>query len=1357
MKKPRRSQPFRGVRESTSCSVFVLAGLGLLATLQPAPALAQTSIAPAGTVPILRGVVSGQAIIHSPTQTATGRLLTIDQATQRAIIDWRSFDIAAGSEVNFRQPSSTASVLNRIYSADPSLIQGRLTANGQVLLINQNGILFDRGSQVNVQSLVASTLNITNDRFNSGSLATGGLTSPAFAGGYDDQGSTLAARPDGSTPGAVRVGGGGPANAPAAQITANAGGSILVFAPRIDNVGGMIAAPDGQVLLAAGGKAYLAFPDAQETTLRGFQVEVEAAPDNPLNITNLIRNAGTITADRGNVTLAALAVNQEGRVSATTAIQANGSVFLQARTLGGAQAGTVTLGAGSVTEVMPDLADKATLPESQTYADRRGEIRVSGRTIESHGTMRAAGGKIALDASDANDPTGARVYLGAGSETSVAGNWADVALAENLLTIKVTSNELRDAPDQRSGVLRGATVTVDLRRGSPLLDLSGYTAAQARTVGEKAATGGELTIASTGSVIQRSGAVLDASGGGFRYAAGTASTTKLLGDDGRIYDIGRAPEQRTYTQVLDTFTQNFARWGQTRTYGGLLYGTGQSEAAYVEGRAGGSISIVSGAGLVLDGTLRGGVTAGPTQLAAAPRGASLTLGQFDATSNDFASTQRIGNVTFANAASDRLGTNFNVASALAPAQVDSVVLAASQVFAPAALAGRDAYAQQSFDSVEINANGRVVVPEGVTVQGAPGSSLLVRSPRIDVAGTVSMPAGAITLQPVATQNPLTPELAANSGVTLQGSGRLAATGSWINTASSDGSFVGTPLPSARVNVASDGSTTTTSMLSGGRIAIATNADRTSATVLERGSAIDVSGGGAIDNRNRITAGDGGSISVANGLSDAQSSDWLQADLSGFAAGNGGRLAISTPRVTIDTAGANGTLPADTTRLAPGLFSDHGFSSVAVNATRGITVSDGTTLTLRQNNLVVDPVAAAALPTGGDPRSVADIATLRDDQRRPVSLMLAARGFGTVQGQATVDIGAGASIAADPKAAVSISAVDGLRMAGRIDAPGGNVTIALSAPADTGAPDLQLAPTASISVAGGFVPRPTDSGLVQGSVFDAGSITIAATNSGVNLARGSQLELSGTSRTVESIPTGSTAVQRQVLDANAGTLVIRSQGATELQSSLHAARGSEHGAGGSFALELNPRDTELSLPRERRIVVTQSAPRVASGDPAFVDAAVAIDTLQAAGFERAAAAVGEPRRDARRRGGRLPPRHPHRRAAARRDGRRPAWRSPARASRSVSRATRAARSTARRTRSSSRAPRRCCPRARATACSRCAPTPSTCSARSASPAWPRRGSLPPATCASRAARCARLRRRATACSAHRRARSPRRAT
>ena len=95
-----------------------------------------------------------------------GRVVTIEDdvanPSQRAIIDWKSFNISGDAEVKFIQPGTAASVLNRIYSADPTLIQGKLTANGQVMLINQNGILFDRGTQINVQSLVASSLNITN-------------------------------------------------------------------------------------------------------------------------------------------------------------------------------------------------------------------------------------------------------------------------------------------------------------------------------------------------------------------------------------------------------------------------------------------------------------------------------------------------------------------------------------------------------------------------------------------------------------------------------------------------------------------------------------------------------------------------------------------------------------------------------------------------------------------------------------------------------------------------------------------------------------------------------------------------------------------------------------------------------------------------------------------------------------------------------------------------------------------------------------------------------------------------------------------------------------------------------------------
>ena len=193
-------------RVQASCSVMVLTSLGLLGAV-PTTASAQGAggTLPPGTLPVLRSLSPAGIAVNSSVAGASTREMTITQQQQRAIINWNSFNIGRDARVQFIQPSSSASVLNRIHSADPTIIQGQLSANGQVLLINQNGILFDRGAQVNVRSLVASTLNITDARFLEG-LTAGGLTSPAFAGGYTDTGLTLDARPDGSRPGNINIG-----------------------------------------------------------------------------------------------------------------------------------------------------------------------------------------------------------------------------------------------------------------------------------------------------------------------------------------------------------------------------------------------------------------------------------------------------------------------------------------------------------------------------------------------------------------------------------------------------------------------------------------------------------------------------------------------------------------------------------------------------------------------------------------------------------------------------------------------------------------------------------------------------------------------------------------------------------------------------------------------------------------------------------------------------------------------------------------------------------------------------------------------------------------------------------------------
>lgn len=1198
-----------------SCSVLVLAGLGLLGLTLPNDVLAQATGAPlpAGTLPVLRSVVSGQAVVNAPVLGAGRSLLTIDQSSQRAIIDWRSFNIGSAGEVQFRQPNSTASTLNRIYDANPTLIQGKLTANGQVLLINQNGILFDRGAQVNTQSLVASTLNLSNERFLSGVLTGGGLTTPAFQGGYDDAGNPLAARPDGTRPGDIGIGTSGAADAAAPKLAANAGGSIMIFAPRIDNQNGLISAPDGQVILAAGAKAYLALnDDTNDITLRGYRVEVEAVPDGPaLNLSNLIRNAGEISADRGNVSLAALAVNQEGRISAKTAVQSNGSIYLKARTKDGAQSGAVTFKAGSVTEVVPDAADTGTVADSQDYTPYRGVIEVTGRTIDNEGTLRVPGGRVTLTAADAADPTAARVYLGAGSETSVAGAWADVDYKKNLQTFRVTSNELKNSPDQKTGILRGATVTVDLREADNILELDGYRDIVARTVAEKAAAGGELQIASSGAVVQRSGALIDASGGGYRYNGGTVNTSRLLGDDGKIYDIASAPELRTYTSLLDSYQRTDARWGQTTTIANPLGTVGVYQAGYSEGLAGGLVAINANAGLVLDGTLKGGVTVGSRQLANAARGATLRIGEYLPTTGSFSQSQRIGNVTWSQQATDLLGASFNANTALAELQRDAVTLAADQVFG-AATQTADGRVESGFGTVELNVNGRIVVPSEVSIVSDVGGALLLRAPQIDIAGDIRLPAGTLLIRPVLPQSePISPELVtATERVTVRTGADLSTAGAWVNNANRDGSFVGTPMPSGRLNA--DASATALA-IAGGNITIQID-DPTHQTRLERGATLDVGGGASIAGSQKVTGGKGGKLAIANGSATQTSSDWMQAELRGFAIGSGGELSLSLARAVIDADGANGVLPGNTTRLEAGLFSDRGFSKVGITASDGIDIVAGTQVRVQQKNLVVDPLVAAQLPTGGDLASIAGVQLLPDSKRAAASLVLNAKGGGQ-PGAATLTLNREASIIADPRGEVALSAVHGLTIDGRIDAPGGKVGLTLNGPVDLTAPDLRLGTAAVVSTAGVFVPTPNDRGLVQGTLVNAGTVTLDARSAGLQVAAGARIDVSGVNQTVDVATTGEQpALAQQTLEGQAGALVIKSQGRTALDGALLGRGGSPGAAGGSFALELMRPDGQASLPDERRIVVTSGRNRVPT-EAGLVDATVNVDELAARGFEK----------------------------------------------------------------------------------------------------------------------------------------------
>ncbi|MBT9491676.1 MAG: filamentous hemagglutinin N-terminal domain-containing protein [Paucibacter sp.] len=242
-------------------------------------------------------VVAGQAQIRTQ-----GNVLTVQQGSALLATDWRSFSIGTGHTVNFVQPSSTSVALNRVVGNEVSRIQGALNANGQVFLLNPNGVLFSPTAQVNVGALVASTLKLDNSDFLAGRYRFAGESSNAVI----NQG----------------------------QIQAASGGTVALIAAKIAN-SGSIFAPKGQVLMGAGSK--LTLDMGGPVKLKIEQAAMDA----------MIEQGGAIRADGGLVYLTAKAAN---RLSQTVI---NHTGVTEARTLSEGESGKIfLLGEGEQSRVL---------------------------------------------------------------------------------------------------------------------------------------------------------------------------------------------------------------------------------------------------------------------------------------------------------------------------------------------------------------------------------------------------------------------------------------------------------------------------------------------------------------------------------------------------------------------------------------------------------------------------------------------------------------------------------------------------------------------------------------------------------------------------------------------------------------------------------------------------------------------------------------------------------------------------------------------------------------------------------------------------------------------------------------------
>lgn len=154
--RPREDTTMRPPRTAWIAALALAIGLALPAADTPAQER--------DALPEQGRVVSGKAELRRKE-----RSLTVTQRTQRAILEWRSFDIGADASVTFVQPSRSSVALNRVVGGKPSMIAGRLSSNGHVFLVNGAGVMFAPGAQVDVGRLVTTGMDVDDDEFMAGS------------------------------------------------------------------------------------------------------------------------------------------------------------------------------------------------------------------------------------------------------------------------------------------------------------------------------------------------------------------------------------------------------------------------------------------------------------------------------------------------------------------------------------------------------------------------------------------------------------------------------------------------------------------------------------------------------------------------------------------------------------------------------------------------------------------------------------------------------------------------------------------------------------------------------------------------------------------------------------------------------------------------------------------------------------------------------------------------------------------------------------------------------------------------------------------------------------------------------------
>lgn len=837
-----------------------------------------------------------------------------------------------------------------------------------------------------------------------------------------------------------------------------------------------------------------------------------------------------------------------------------------------------------------------------------------------------------------------RVYVDNGATIDVAG-LTDVQLpaSASLVTIKlITQNEIADDPNQTGllnlqyivldSTLAGTTADGKAWVGSPILNAAGYAQLIPRKIDQLLVNAGSITLAGD-QVLTAAGSLLNLDGGYAHYLGGSVATTRLIDSTGHIVAIGAANPNNVYVGVAGVSTVDHRRWGVTDTFSNSLYGAASSyRPESIAGGNGGALTVYGEHVAVLDGTMSAQAVAGINQAVAGrapagpaagggflPTGGALDFGSgsslitsgVDAFYGGPASaigTKASIIIQDAAPALSRYAANFDISTAFDAKALGALdpndpnnVLGWQAI--PAKMLSAGGFAKVTINPLTASGSARnLVVAEGTTLSVQPGGTISYKAPYggdITVLGRLIAPSGLISLETDGVDAAIAgPAQNFRPGDIRVGPGGVLSTaGLWVN----DSGLLTAPGADAFVN--------------GGGVSL--SAGLGASITLDKGSLIDVSSGGVLLaggllTKNGVAVGKGGDVSLTTWnfhptdaygavLPPAQPTAGALAmngtiRSAGFS--GGGKLTLQALGFQIggDPAAAH----AWDLALPETFFAGQGFGAYQLNAIYDTTVADGAQVRLTQKTLIADPAALAAAPSGTDlaAAGLVGLGQLDAYHRQATNLTLTAGGdvvWGALQAYAGVSnrtiLGKGATIDADPGAAVTLGGVGGVTVLGAIRAPGGAVTLTgdtgsvyakaagMSSGIDFTTPDksVWLGSNAVLDVSGVALTdpyaKPVNIGgaLVQptiGKVLNGGTVTLSDAAGYVVAEAGSLINVSGASAVFDQLqaaPDGTTRYAPGPAWSNAGAITLGAGNGLFFDGAFKAAGGAPQAQGGALTL------------------------------------------------------------------------------------------------------------------------------------------------------------------------------------------------